>query len=235
MSTKPLIGIAAETVSGDMHKGAFRYDWYMAISSYVRGITNAGADPVILIPGSDPARMISMVDGLLLQGGKDVSPSLYGEEKSPECGYNDIIEDEFHIALIKEAMKQKKPILGICRGLQIINVALGGTLCQHLPNQAHKHHDDYENPSHSIYVLSGTKLASIFGDGNLPVNSLHHQGIKQLAPSLTAAAYSPDGLIEAVEAEGIIALQCHPEALKEKHGEYQRLFDFFIENCKIRT
>ncbi|MGN0905566.1 MAG: gamma-glutamyl-gamma-aminobutyrate hydrolase family protein [Bullifex sp.] len=235
MSRKPLIGIAAETISGDMHKGAFRYDWYMAISSYVRGIMNAGADPVILIPGSDPARMISMVDGLLLQGGKDISPSLYGEEKTPECGPNDIIEDKFHIDLIKEAIRQKKPILGICRGLQIINVTLGGTLYQHLPNQEHKHFEDYENPSHTITVVPGTKLASIFGEGILPVNSLHHQGIKKIAPSLAAAAYSPDGLIEAVEADGIIALQCHPEALKEKHGEYQRLFDFFIENCKIRT
>ena len=235
MSTKPLIGIASVTISGDMHNGEFRYDWYMAISSYVRCITNAGADPVILIPGSDPARMISMVDGLLIQGGKDVSPSLYGEDKVPECGTNDIMEDEFHIALIKEAIRQKKPILGICRGLQIINVTLGGTLYQHLPNQEHRHLEDYENPSHTISVVPGTKLASIFGEGVLHVNSLHHQGIKNLAPSLTAAAYSPDGLIEAVEADGIIAVQYHPEAMKEKYGEYQRLFDFFIENCKIRT
>lgn len=235
MSIRPLIGIAAETISGDMHSGAFRYDWYIASASYVRCVTNAGADPVLLIPGSDPERMITMVDGLLLQGGKDISPSMYGEEKIPECGVNNLAEDEFHIALIKEAIRQKKPILGICRGLQIINVALGGTLCQHLPNQEHKHYEDYENPSHTISIVPGTKLASIFGDGELPVNSLHHQGIKQLAPSLTAAAYSPDGLIEAVEADGIIAVQCHPEALKERHREYQKLFNFFIESCTIRT
>ena len=226
---KPIIGIAAEKVIEK--PGVFQYPWYLTIESYVRAVTLVGGTPILLLPGSPADELINIVDGLLMQGGMDVTPSEYGEAKLPECGRTDLKEDSFHESLIRAAIDQKKPILGICRGIQIINVTLGGTLYQDLESKWHRHYENYEDPCHIINIKEGTKLHSIFGD-TLLVNSLHHQGIKELAKGLIPSAYSEDGLIEAVENDLIMAIQCHPEALKEKDEKYLRLFEYFIEKCK---
>ena len=229
---KPIIGIAAEKVYEK--PSAFHYPWYVTSESYTRAVTLAGGIPILLLPNSSPAdELISLVDGLLLQGGVDVTPSLYNEEKLPECGYCDLQEDLFHISLLNSAIKQNKPILGICRGFQVINVALGGTLYQDLESKWHKHYEDYEEPSHTIKIKEGTKLYSIFND-SLSVNSLHHQGIKTLGKGLTASAFSEDGLIEGIENELIMGVQCHPEALKERDPKFLKLFEFFINQCEVK-
>ena len=229
---KPIIGIAAEKVCEK--PSAFHYPWYITNEAYIRAVSLAGGIPILLLPNTPCDDLISLVDGLLLQGGIDVTPSLYNEEKLPECGNCDLEEDLFHISLVNSAIKQNKPILGICRGIQVINVALGGTLYQDLESKWHKHYEDYEEPCHKIKIKEGTKLYSIFNDDSIAVNSLHHQGIKKLGKGLTASAYSEDGLIEGIENELIIGIQCHPEALKEKNYEFLELFNFFINECIIK-
>lgn len=230
---KPIIGIVSERIN-DNKPSAFHYSWYITSDSYLRSVSLAGGIPLLLLPTEDIEEYMGIVDGLLFQGGKDIDPSFYGEEKDNACGPTDTFEDEFHLALLKAAIKHNKPILGICRGFQLINVAFGGTLYQDLENKNHKHYDDYENPCHGLNIKENTQLYSIFGSF-LRVNSLHHQGVKTLGKGLIASGYSDDGLIEALEKDNIIAIQCHPEALKEKNFTYLKLFKYFIDKCKMLT
>lgn len=232
---KPIILIAPEEVEKPS-SSAFPFSWQITNEAYINGIVRAGGDPLMILPGADIKRMISLADGILLQGGADVDPECYGEERNTLCGKTNKREDNFHIALIREAITQKKPIFGICRGIQIINTALGGTLYQDesLSGTAleHKRLDSPLEAVHKISIEKDSFLSEIFKTDSISVNSLHHQMIKSTGEGVIVAARAEDGNIEAIEKGNIIAVQWHPEAMLMKEDLMLPLFKYFIKQCK---
>jgi putative glutamine amidotransferase len=182
------------------------------------------------------------LDGVFLKGGVDVDPVHYKEERHPLCGRVDAARDWAEFRLTQWAVRDKKPLLGVCRGVQVINVALGGSLYQHLPEQftstiVHESVGDTEGTSqsdtsmHDVKIQPNTQLQRILGDQPLTVNSMHHQGIKILAPTLIATAFAPDGLVEGVEGNDgsfLVGVQWHPEELCAGRLEMNRLFTEFV-------
>ena len=207
---------------------------------YISAIAESGGMPVLIPSGLDVSALDSLMermDGILFPGGVDISIENYRGESHPGIEAADPNRDAIEIALLKSAAGSGKPFLGICRGLQMVNVALGGTLYTHLPDQMpgaikHAYNSITERKwlAHSVKVEGSSQLARILGEKDLHVNSLHHQGVKELAPGLHPAAYAPDGLVEALELPGHpfgMAVQWHPEWLMEQAG-MQRLFRAFI-------
>jgi len=194
-------------------------------TAYVRALLRVGVIPFAAPPILDPtnaADALRPVDGLVLSGGEDVHPGRYGAAPSPALGEVDESRDAIELALIREARAQGKPILAICRGIQVLNVALGGTLYQDLPSQRPGPIDHRDvHGRHALKVAPNTLLAETVGAGPLSVNSRHHQAIRDLAPPLVATAWAEDGLIEAVEfaipapEPWMLAVQWHPEDLTE--------------------
>ena len=210
------------------------------LPGYMDGILTAGAVPLILPFSTDEEdieKMISTCDGFLFTGGPDISPAVYGEE--PIEGLNDICQkrDELEIALLKAALEYGKPVLGICRGIQLINAALGGTLYQDLPTQhpsdvIHRQQPPYDVPSHTVSVLKDSPLYEYIRTETADVNSSHHQAIKTLSAELTAMAFSPDGLTEAVyrpKSRFLWAVQWHPERLFKKSVDHEKIFRAFVD------
>ena len=194
-------------------------------SAYVRSVLEAGAIPLILPPAIGAARAMGALEGLdalLLTGGEDVDPSWYGAAPSPSLGSVDRERDLFELALFAAARQRGMPILGICRGIQLINVALGGTLWQHLPGERpsaieHDRPDARSVRTHAVSLEAGSRAAAVLGRTAMEVNSFHHQGIRDLAPTLHPSGWAEDGLIEAVEGAGdepwLLAVQWHPEEM----------------------
>jgi putative glutamine amidotransferase len=199
-------------------------------SAYVRSVVAAGGVPLVLSPlmgHSYAARALDGVDGLVLTGGEDVDPSWYHAELSPLTNPPDRARDLFELALFAAARQRELPILGICRGIQLINVALGGTLYQDLSSERpgivdHNRSGARADRSHGIRLTPGSLAAEALGATSLRVNSFHHQAVRDLAPKLVATGWSEDDLIEAVEsADGepwLLAVQWHPE---EMHADAQ--------------
>lgn len=238
--TKPVIGIAANQ-HYQKNQDFFDQPFTYSPQGFIDGVHQAGGVPVLL-PISDPelaADYIEKIDKLLLAGGQDVTPFLYNEEPRPKLGATSIERDTFEIALIKEALKQNKPIFTVCRGTQLLNVALGGTLYQDLSEypEWEVKHDMYPTVPdfglHSITIKGDSVLAPLFGE-RTQVNSYHHQAIKELAESLIPIAWSTDGIVEAVESRErntkIIGVQWHPELTHQKDPEEQSLFDYFVQD-----
>lgn len=194
-------------------------------SAYVRSVVEAGGIPFILPPAIGATHAMGALDGLdalLLSGGEDLDPSWYGTAASPDLGEVDRERDLFELALFAAARQRGMPILGICRGIQLINVALGGTLWQDLPAERpsaieHDRRDARSVRTHGVSVERGTRMAVTLGLTELAVNSFHHQGIRDLASPLRASAWAGDGLIEAVEGDDgapwLMAVQWHPEEM----------------------
>jgi putative glutamine amidotransferase len=193
----------------------------------VRAVARAGALP-LLLPHLEPeisseeaaAHYLETLDAVIIAGGADVDPSFYGEEVRDERWRGQPSRDRIELSLIRGALARRIPVLGICRGHQILNVALGGTLFQDLPSMKpsdirHRDQATYDKNGHPITVVEGSRLASLLGAGTHFVNSVHHQAIKNLAPGLRAVAHAADGIIEAVEGEGCLGLQFHPEWMPE--------------------
>ena len=204
-------------------------------------IIAAGGLPLVLPLGLDKAiltRYTKLCDGLLLTGGHDIAPAIYGEETRPDCGPTVPERDEMEMALLDLFLAEAKPVLGICRGIQLINAHLGGTLWQHLPAQCpseveHNQSPPYSEPAH--YVNLSAPLSTMLGCEKLQVNSLHHQAVKSPAPSLKPVAWSPDGLIEAIHDPArrfFWAVQWHPEKLREPASGSEKLFSAFVEACR---
>ncbi|MFK8242787.1 MULTISPECIES: gamma-glutamyl-gamma-aminobutyrate hydrolase family protein [unclassified Facklamia] len=217
---KPVIGITGNISQLSGNQGAPLTVNYSPLG-FSQAIELAGGSPIILpIMNEDNAEaIISIVDGLLLTGGEDVSPHFYNEEPRMVIGATSPERDRSEILLMKEAMRQNKPILGICRGMQLINVVLGGTLYQDLSENEqitiqHVQKTKPHHPTHSIVVKENSHIASIFKTGDY-VNSFHHQVLKDIAPGLSITAWSPDNVPEAVELfenhQSILGLQWHPE------------------------
>lgn len=194
-------------------------------------VRQAGGLPIVIPMGSpDLAKdYIDMIDKLILSGGQNVDPSFYGEEKLVDSDDYLLERDEFELALIAEALKQGKPIFAVCRGMQLLNVALGGSLHQAVENHWQ---DNKTGTSHGLQVKPHSRVSQLFGQGS-QINSFHRQSIKDLAPGLVATAHDPrDGTIEAVEGQGDLALlgiQWHPEFLCRDCEDNRQLFRYLVE------
>lgn len=232
---RPLIGIT--TRNG---RDSDRHPTTLLMQSYTNAVIAAGGLPVP-IPSSYPKEVLrdlySRLDGILFSGGGDISLEYFKGDPHPRIGGIDNDRDLTEITLARAAVEDGKPVLGICRGIQVINVALGGTLYTHIPAQLpgaldHDYPGDLRRELvHLVNVDESAQVAGIFGETLLRVNSLHHQGVKDLAPSLRAAGYAPDGLIEAVELPGhpyAVGVQWHPEWLTDQPA-MQRLFKSFVD------
>ena len=208
---------------------------------YLRSVLNAGGVPLILSPVLEPANAEAALEGcagLVLTGGEDLDPSWYGEAPHPALGDVSAERDRFELALFAAARARELPVLGVCRGLQLINVALGGSLWQDLPSERpadveHDPHSARHERTHEVRVSRGSRLAAALGVESLLTNSFHHQAIKRLAAGLHASAHAPDGAIEGVEsAENepwLVAVQWHPEEFwRELESPDQHLFRALI-------
>ena len=216
---------------------------YWMLPGYMEGILEAGGLPVMLPLTSDRellAQLAEEYDAFLFTGGHDLQPTLYGEENSGLCGELCPQRDEMESILFPMVYELDKPALGICRGLQFFNAALGGTLYQDIPRQFPtpvNHHQDppYDQPIHEVAVVENTPLGQAVGRETILVNSCHHQGVKDLAPGLQIMAQAPDGLVEAVYAPDkkcIWAVQWHPEFSHRKDAYSRMLFKAFVEEIK---
>jgi putative glutamine amidotransferase len=220
--TVPRIGVSGVVRAWD---GAQRTG---ANAAYLRSVLGAGGVPLLLSPligAALAARALDAADGLLLTGGEDMDPAWYGAERSPRCHEPSRERDLFELALFAAARQRGLPILGICRGIQVVNVAMGGTLYQDLPSERpgpvdHDPPAARSDRSHPVRLLGGSRAAAALRRERIVVNSFHHQAVKDLAPGLVASGWTEDGLIEAVETpEGepwLLAVQWHPE---EMHAE----------------
>lgn len=235
----PLIGISATLLM--VESGSFiGRERTAVVHDYIQAVQQAGGVPLVLpiIEGKELVhQQMECVDGLLLSGGYDVCPLLYGEE--PMYGLETVCleRDAYELELVKEALRLKKPIFGICRGLQLLNVAFGGTLYQDirfaLPSALqHNQKAKPEDVTHSVTILPETHLHQIMQESSLLTNSFHHQTIKNLAPGLTVNAQTIDGVIEGIEGQEdlfVLGVQWHPELMIGKHPEMLKLFQAFID------
>ncbi len=235
---KPIIGLVPLV---DEEKSS-----YWMLPGYMKGITQAGGIPVMLPLTEDSdtiQQLTNTCDGILLTGGHDVSPSLYGEVTLPVCGTCCPERDRMEKLLLTTALAQEKAIFGICRGIQFLNAALGGTLYQDIPTQMvsqeiHHQKPPYHIPSHSVTIAPDSPLYHVLQKEQLSVNSYHHQGIRTLASSLTAMAWAPDGLIEAVsmpDQRFVWAVQWHPEFSYLQDVSSRALFAAFVNAAKCRS
>jgi putative glutamine amidotransferase len=215
-------------------------------AAYVRSVMLAGGVPLMLSPLMGPsyaARALDGADGLVLTGGEDMDPAWYHAERSPLCNPPSRERDLFELALFAAARQRELPILGICRGIQVINVALGGTLYQDLPSERpgpvdHNPPGSRTDRTHATRLTPCTLTAEALGAASFRVNSFHHQAIRDLAPGLVATGWSEDDLIEAVEgAEGqpwMLAVQWHPEEMHADARAPERgLFKALVERAAV--
>jgi putative glutamine amidotransferase len=218
---RPRIGITVHPRRGLEYFGPYR-----------RAVTAAGAEPVDLVPGT---KTLPDLDGLLLPGGWDVDPSFYGERRDEKVGETDLELDETELSLFRQARERDLPVLGICRGQQVINVAMGGSLVQHL--EGHEVRAlGRSHLAHTIEVDPSSELGRAAGEHKIRVNSLHHQAIKELADGLQQTAYGEDGTVEGVESNDglIVAVQCHPEELTTDLPWARALFERFVARARGR-
>jgi putative glutamine amidotransferase len=247
MESRVLIGVPTQSLQAmDGIPRDVPDSWVMS-RRYFTALTRAGAVPIMVpLLDDDEATLRAMyarLDGVFLAGGVDVDPAAYGQEKSDACGRTDPARDGVEIALTRWAMADGKPILGVCRGLHILNVAQGGTLHQDtalcVPGSI-KH--DYfpmqgfprDLLAHDVEITGGTRLGEVLGSGGVGVNSMHHQAVMDLGRGLRPTAHAPDGLIEAIESLNgtfAVAVQWHPEALIDADPRTFELFLAFVEAC----
>ncbi len=209
---------------------------------YVESILLAGGLPILLPPVDEEAvgLLLDQVAGILLTGGPDVDPAAYGEGPHPETKLLHPRRSRFELALARLAAHRGVPLMGICLGCQVLNVALGGTLYQHLPEQVglslcHSATEPGQRTHHRVHIAQDSRLARILRTTDLEVNSSHHQAIREVAPSLRAAAWSADGVVEAAEAGDerfLLAIQWHPENLAAERPQHLALFAALVEAAR---
>jgi putative glutamine amidotransferase len=239
---RPLIGITCAT-----HRTESGRPWFGLYQSYARAVALAGGAPVLIpsLGASDVESVRALfesLDGLLLPGGADIQPALYGAEPRPELGEADPSLDETELQLTRWALDEQLPVLGICRGQQTLNVAAGGTLYQDIPSDlpdALIHRVEPRNAiAHTIEVEADSRLADLLGATDVPVNSLHHQAVREVAPGFEVVARAPDGVIEGLEHPGhpfAVAVQFHPEELVPGHEASERLLRRFVIETASRS
>lgn len=242
---KPLVLVTPSTTKS----GAEFYDYSATLSdAYTAAVFGAGGAPLIppVIPDENLIEdFVSRVDGVVLSGGDDIGPERYAKDAPPElamkCLDVDPRRDEFELMVVKEVFRQRKPLLAICRGHQLVNIALGGDLIIDIPTQSpseitHARMDLKDKVVHPVRIEGGSMMQSALGQGEVGVNSTHHQAIGRLAPGLKVVARAADGIVEATElAEPLLpyflSVQFHPERLVRREPVFQRLFRSFTAAC----
>jgi putative glutamine amidotransferase len=244
MSRRPIIGVTTQTLHSIDGIPAGLPESVVMNQRYYIAVTLIGAAPILIPLLDDEPDALRAVyeacDGLLIPGGVDVDPSCFGESPHKKLGRIDPARDRTEIQLARWAVEDGKPILGLCRGLQVINVALGGTLWQDLEEQLpnsikHDYFPTYgferNHLAHEVALTKGSRLRSLMELDQIPVNSMHHQGIKVLAPALSPSAIAPDGLIEAAEVDGdhfCVGVQWHPEVFELTDPHTRHVFREFV-------
>ena len=208
----------------------------VAQSKYIESLARAGAG-MRWIELSDPDQAVQdalTCDGLLLPGGGDMDPKFYGQARIPACGEPNLLRDAAEPLLLRAFLAADKPVLGICRGIQVMNAVLGGDLYQDIKPFEHLPHNGHWAKVHTVTVRRGTLLSRILGQDTVLVNSQHHQAVDRVAPGFTLAALSEDGIVEAIEkpdARFCLGVQWHPEWLSDADPAMQGLFDAFVNAC----
>ena len=208
----------------------------VAQSKYMESLARAGAG-MRWVELSDPEQAVQdalTCDGLLLPGGGDMDPKFYGQERIPACGEPNLLRDAAEPLLLRAFLAADKPVLGICRGIQVMNAVLGGDLYQDIKPFEHLPHNDHWAKVHTVTVRRGTLLSRILGQDTVLVNSQHHQAVDRVAPGFTLAALSEDGIVEAIEkpdARFCLGVQWHPEWLSDADPAMQGLFYAFVNAC----
>ncbi|HEX8903957.1 MAG TPA: gamma-glutamyl-gamma-aminobutyrate hydrolase family protein [Longimicrobiaceae bacterium] len=246
MQQRPVIGIPTQTLQSiDRIPEDLPESWVMN-QRYFHACTAVGAIPWMVPLLNDDLETLRAIydrlDGIFLPGGVDMDPASYGCDRHDLCGRTDPPRDEVELMLARWAMEDGKPVFGVCRGMQVVNVAAGGSLvqdCDALFPGSIKH--DYfpgagwarDHLAHPVRIAEGSRLHEAFGATEVPVNSMHHQGICELGEGLVATAWAQDGLVEALEAARedhfLVGVQWHPEMLVDTHDGTRRLFEAFIE------
>lgn len=233
MASRPRIGISGRVATVD---GAARTG---VNAAYVQSVAKAGGLPLVLSPLAGPEAadaLLAGLDGLLLSGGDDLDPALYGAAPHPKLGPLDPPRDAFELALYRAARAAGRPVLAICRGMQLVNVAHGGTLIQDLPSEQlgpirHAAGGPRDARAHPVHLTAGSRIAAACGDTDFTVNTFHHQAVARLGAGLVATGVAPDGVLEACETtEGpwMVAVQWHPEELTATAGPDTALFTAFL-------
>lgn len=237
MTEAPLIGI---TLDSEEPGGYSKLPWYALRKNYAQSVAQAGGVPVMLPHHPDQAEAyLDAIAGLVLTGGAfDVDPSLFGAADVHPTVVMKAERTQFELAVVRGALARDMPILGICGGQQLLNVALGGTLIQHIPDAvrpclAHEQPNPRDQPGHDVAIVPGTLLARIVGKPSIAVNSAHHQAVKDAAPGCIVNATASDGVIEGIEAVGkrfCLGVQWHPEYHITPADT--AIFAAFIEACR---
>lgn len=242
---KPLIGITCNYSQQDLGSsagiGVPGQDWTLLANDYVRAIEKAGGIPMLLPFPDDIQTLFELVercDGILITGGDDVSPMMYGEDVSHLSGRMEPIRDRQETLLLDKLLNHSSvPVLGVCRGCQVLNAAAGGTLYQDITSLG-KYHVMLTAPrnsfAHRVRIEKGSKLEKIIGSDSLLTNSYHHQAVKEVAPGFRATATAADGIVEAVEKDGsrfVLGVQWHPEMTYSCQINH-RIFEAFIQACQ---
>lgn len=248
---KPIIGICTNYTTNDeigiiTDLGMRKQDWDLIAHDYVKAVELAGGAPLIIpvvneIESIHP--VLNNLDGIIFSGGSDIDPQCYGELLHYNSQGIDPVRDAHEIKLAKKVLHEMGiPIMGICRGMQLLNVICGGTLYQDLGQQRKK--DSLHSmemypkyfPAHDVILKDQSFLKSIFQKSTIRVNSLHHQGIKAIGQGFNVSGSTPDGLIEGIELSGdrcVIGMQFHPEMMIDNDPEYLKIFEAFIKKCKM--
>lgn len=238
MSKRPLIGY---TTRSGMVFGAYTSPRFANNESYANAIADNGGAPIMIPAVTDEDALgaaYEALDGLLLTGGPDIDPARYGQERHAKTDGGDAAMEHAEMYLARRALHDGLPILGICRGIQTLNVAAGGTLYQDVDDElrtAISHPADVNrraDRAHEVRITDGTRLAAAVGHREIAVNSLHHQAVREVAPGFAVTAHAPDGLIEAIERPDLpfaVAVQWHPEELYRSDESWARLFRAFVE------
>ena len=242
----PLIGITCSRLTGGAW-GMYSLGHFMdyALSDYSQAILHAGGAPVIVPTAQDQKSLRAILDsvqGLILSGGPDVHPRRYGEEPLAGLGEVDDALDHMELMAARLAIEKNLPLLGICRGIQVLNITLGGTLYQDIPSQVpesicHTPKTDKAVNTHAVRIQAGSRLHKLLHKREIWVNGKHHQALKDLATGLVVAARAKDGVVEAVEFPGkrfIVGVQWHPEGTWREDSYSQKLFSAFVQAAAAR-
>lgn len=241
---RPVIGITCSLTASAIGDSAHSLERNIVARDYAGAIEHAGGTP-LLIPHVGNLECIDqylgVLDGLVLSGGGDIDPLLFGQEPHRNIGSVDRIRDEMEFQLTQKALHQDLPILGICRGIQMLNVAAGGTIYQDIaaempqPTLCHSQTGAGWYASHTIDILPDTRLLQVFGSPIARVNSYHHQAVRDIAEGFIVTAKAKDNVIEAIESPShrfALGVQCHPELMWEQHPEALSLFTAFLKVCQ---
>ena len=222
--------VVPDDVDGSLH--------YVVSAPYVKAVRKAGALPVLLpvVDPVDASSVLDMVDALIITGGGDVDPTNYGAAPDPMLGPTDLVRDAADLAITRAAVEANVPTLATCRGIQVLNVAMGGTLVQHIDE--HMRVDMYNEDVHAVDIDPTSRLATILGTEALGVNSMHHQVIDRLGSGVRAVAHNHDGHIEAIEidaAPAVLGVQWHPEMLRHRNDHLALFEDLIRQVISRRT